>query len=817
MKAIMSGRASAYATCEDRHWSLHRLHREAVPIGDGDLERIFGPGPDVVRLDADRVEIARRFQTEWAKDRALRILLILLDPAEKVDGLQELAALLDPLLAETHVRRHIESQLFHQPLPSEAELDRAIDITRNLPQAEALVRSIANRQGAVTQVRQAFDGIDEALFGDGEAKAEFMEHAINAGAFRELVLAANENSVADAGIMNAHQALARVRNARNIVTAWTSRLRETGRPAPRPLRPEHVSTPRREEEPHGGAVAAHQGLQSALQQQAAVIKRIEKGDYDTARRYALDLERQQLGRGDREHLAMSLTRLSQAAREMEALELEVEWSRKAVDIAPDDARARTQLGDALLAQGSIEDALAAFSRAEELGERPYALGGRARAMRILGDHETQLALLLEADALLVDSDERVHALVGVANAFADLNRTEDAAAAIETAERLFPYHPLPRMVHGWLLMKRGRYVEAQASFEQAEHFSKDKSAPLNALAELSRRTGRLADARIRYSNLTRTHPRDPSGYAGLVDTLRDEGRRKDAADFARRTAERFPGSPRIAGRQATTASEAGRHVEARRLFSRAIARFPRDPALVDGQVCALMREGAYELALQTVDRGLQRHSRSPSLHRSRANILRRLRRSDLGREAFERIGAADPSDQAARNALASILILEGSFDYAERLVAIAEPVTRDDWRAFLLLSNLRDRQGEADEAGQRLSWAAGVCPFPDEARMFATALANQALRSGRARSAPRVAPVPVSDVGNVIDFQVAAATKRRVDTAASLRLLDHHLSPPLALLRDEIAANYGVAHRVRRHSKRWIGQRLNDELVLAAA
>lgn len=74
----------------------------------------------------------------------------------------------------------------------------------------------------------------------------------------------------------------------------------------------------------------------------------------------------------------------------------------------------------------------------------------------------------------------------------------------------------------------------------------------------------------------------------------------------------------------------------------------------------------------------------------------------------------------------------------------------------------------------------------------------------------------MSDVGNVVDFQVAAATKRK-DAKDALRFLGRNLSPSLAEARDSIAYSYDVAHLPRGRSKNWIGHLLNDEIVLAAA
>jgi len=761
-------------------------------------------------------QIECRFKVEWAKDRALRLFLILIDSSEGADGLDSIAGLLEPLLDDANVIEFIECQLLHRELPAEVNLARAKEASTGFDRTVALICNVANLQDKVRSISGAFDALPVSLFDDDDGKLVFRETAINLGVFRTLVLALGSSGLAHHGIINAHSILVKERNSRQVVTAWTRGLKDASKAAP--LVEFSEREPGTKWIPHLGqtAVGAQQQLRNALEQQDAILSRVAAGDFDTARRFAADLERQQLARGDHQYLAMSFTRMSQYAREMEAFELDVEWSRKAVDASPEDARARTQMADALLQAGFIEEAVIQFAKAEELGERAYALGGRARAMRALGEHVRQLSFFEDADQLLQGSDERVHTQVGIANALADLHRWEAASDAFKSAEELFPYDALPRVAHGWVLLKRGKYDDAWGRFEEAEGFAKDKSTPLNGLAEIRRRLGYLADAHARFSEIIRRYPRDPAAYLGLIDTLRDQGRRDDAFLFARQAVGRFPGSPRMLSKVATTASECGKHAEARRLFVRAIDRYPRDSSLIEAQIAALIREGAFEMALQVVDAAIQRFTKSVNLVRARADVLRRLKNLNESRPVFQEIYEGDASDQSARNALASILILENELDAAESLLTNDNPRSSDEWSAFLLRAVVFDRWGDVDHSAERLLWAIDKCPFPNIVRLFKAALANQALRHSRARSAPRIERVPVSDVANVIDFQVAAATKRRnaKDAFESLR---KNISPALAEARDAIAFSYGVVPSGRKKSKTWLGYYLNDEIVLAAA
>jgi len=815
---MISGKAAAYAIEAPTGWRLGRRGpTELVDVVAGDLGRILGTTPDVLSIDAKNLgEVERCLETEWAKDRALRLFIMLLDAEESDSGLDDAAALFERLLAHKHVLHHLENQFLQRPLPREAKTTRATTLVAQLPVASELLARIAERQPEIRLISDAFDKVDEARFGGSEQKADFRETAIATGAFRSLVLGKGPTGLSDACILEVHRSLWSVPEARAVVQAWTVALRQTAQTSRRMSLPEMEEPSEPDRAEYGSRTGAFERKRQVFEQQAAILEKVSVGDFPAARRFVAELEQRQLADGGNAYLAMSLTRLSQNAREMEAFDLALDWAFRATEIEPGDARTHTQLADALASAERTDEALREYSRAEELGERAYAMSGRARVMRLLGRHQEQLDLHAEASDLLEGSSDQIHSFVGCAVALSDLGRIDDALAHVTLAETRFPYDPLPRQTRGWMLVRQGRFEEAWKSFEEAEGFSGDKSAALIGLADICRRTGRLDEARSRYTGLIRHFPRLVDGYIGLIDTLRDVGDPRQAALYAAQTVRRFPGSPRAAGRHATTASEAGRHALAGNLFAEAIARFPRDVRLVSAQVTAIRREGKYDRALQVIDAALRRFPYSHRLQRTRAEMLRRLGAIADSRAAYQELIQQDAYDIRSRNGLATLLALSGRFEEAESLVCNDNPQTADEWRSFFITANCIERRGHSGFSHERLVWAHAKCPFSFERRMFAGALASYALRHGQARKAPRIETIPERDVANVIDFQVAAATRdRRAQRLYSM--LSRNLPPGLLVVRDEIARNYGIVQDHPRHTKTWVGQRLNDELLLAAA
>lgn len=174
-----------------------------------------------------------------------------------------------------------------------------------------------------------------------------------------------------------------------------------------------------------------------------------------------------------------------------------EWARIVAD-DPDDAQSLNNLGNALRAEGRLNEAIAAFDRAVQL--RPdmlplylnYAAAlaeaerfeGRRQLMRQAADYapddaQVQLELgLAEAargdTARAEDALRRAIALEkGFTRAFVELglllenlNRVDDLAALIEEARRRAPDAPEIAFLDAWLLRRRGRLDEALTTAER---------------------------------------------------------------------------------------------------------------------------------------------------------------------------------------------------------------------------------------------------------------------------------------------------------------------------------------------------------------
>jgi tetratricopeptide (TPR) repeat protein len=183
------------------------------------------------------------------------------------------------------------------------------------------------------------------------------------------------------------------------------------------------------------------------------------------------------------------------------------------------------IGQLLVRMGRLDDAAAAFERAEDAwpGSLPVALAS-SDVLRRLG--KLELAKL-QAETAIVRAEpgsprDRIAAHETAARVALAL---KDAAAATSYAAvsvEVDPTSALPRFVKGRLLFDEGKYEEAVEAFSEPEPADDDEAMPA-AVAELELYKGeslarleRTEDAEMAFRNEIEAFPRDPRAYLSLV-------------------------------------------------------------------------------------------------------------------------------------------------------------------------------------------------------------------------------------------------------------------------------------------------------------
>ncbi len=196
VRALISGQAAA-AVIRDQRVTLRTLDGASTEAWhSGDILRVFDGCVDVKEVSVSAVEeVDALLRTAWAADRALKLFLLLLDPAEPREELAEYAACVEELLAKHELLERLEERLLAATLPISADIVRVEQACTSSPTVLGVFRRILKLQPIIRRVRNSFDVLPTAQFGTEQAKVDCRERLVNEGVFRDavLMLACGEN------------------------------------------------------------------------------------------------------------------------------------------------------------------------------------------------------------------------------------------------------------------------------------------------------------------------------------------------------------------------------------------------------------------------------------------------------------------------------------------------------------------------------------------------------------------------------------------------------------------------------------------------
>jgi predicted O-linked N-acetylglucosamine transferase (SPINDLY family) len=213
-----------------------------------------------------------------------------------------------------------------------------------------------------------------------------------------------------------------------------------------------------------------------------------------------------------------------------------ELYRKAVQAAPDYAKAHVNLGIGLEAQGDLDGAMRCFEDAlaadaddpfagYNLGNHLYRRGELERAERLF-----RAALRARPDF--------AEALVMLANVLDSRGEAAAAFAALESAVRLrADYASLffrQRCESANSLVRQGRLEQAVERYREALRFKADSLDAQYGLAAALRHLGRHDEATAAFETAMRLTPHSAQGYYQLANAFRDADRNGEALDCLRR-------------------------------------------------------------------------------------------------------------------------------------------------------------------------------------------------------------------------------------------------------------------------------------------
>ena len=163
------------------------------------------------------------------------------------------------------------------------------------------------------------------------------------------------------------------------------------------------------------------------------------------------------------------------------------WANKIIDLSPRSAVGWELRGDAELALGQSEEALADFQRAVHFETDDRSLLRKiATLQNETGDHDAALATWQYLEVLYPTNREPVEIFAGKGRSYAGLGLLADAQDAYETAVRFAPRDPEYRLRLAEIALARGDYDRASKIVAEAQAVIPDSLA-LQKLAQAANR------------------------------------------------------------------------------------------------------------------------------------------------------------------------------------------------------------------------------------------------------------------------------------------------------------------------------------------
>ena len=187
LRALLSGQAGVVvlvdgASCTRR--MIGEIDYRSCRIED--ISYLFGGASDVISVAASSpAQAFRILENEWAHDRALHLVLILLDHDAHLRAKRIASEALEQFLVVPTTRQFVLHRLYSRPLPASADIPEALRfcVDASGKAVWGLLATLRDDQAKIRDVRERWELLDLHLFGTAREKRLFEQVAVEEGIF----------------------------------------------------------------------------------------------------------------------------------------------------------------------------------------------------------------------------------------------------------------------------------------------------------------------------------------------------------------------------------------------------------------------------------------------------------------------------------------------------------------------------------------------------------------------------------------------------------------------------------------------------------
>lgn len=222
-RAIISGQAGVAVFVDGpRICNYRRMGEEEYhPCRVEDVPYLIGDASDTIVVTGKSVAQADRIlENEWKNDRALHLILILIDGGAHLQAKRVAADSLEDMLTTPTVHQFVRHRLYARGVPAAADLDEAVRMSSEYGGkiVWGMLVELRKHQPSIERVRERWELLDIILFGTVHEKRYFEQVAIEEGMFFGLCVNTAGTEVLKKWINNLR--LKGFRSRQEILEAW---------------------------------------------------------------------------------------------------------------------------------------------------------------------------------------------------------------------------------------------------------------------------------------------------------------------------------------------------------------------------------------------------------------------------------------------------------------------------------------------------------------------------------------------------------------------------------------------------------------------
>ena len=314
--------------------------------------------------------------------------------------------------------------------------------------------------------------------------------------------------------------------------------------------------------------------------------------------------------------ALRLINEGNVAEESGGLAEALSLYERAIQLAPELARAHMNRGNILLANGDASGALNAYEKAIEL-EPGYAAAhyNAGNALTNMARHDAAATAYEQAISLKPDFTDAHFALACL---FEDIGRLEDAITCYQNALKIRPDYPEVQANLGKALVVRGQMDEAISSLARATPHLPEDTGTLLLLGLIEKSRGQLVAARNSLTKVLARLPNSIDVNIHLGDTFLELGQIEDAIARFQRALELDPNNFVAHNNLGNAYFSTGLYHEAVGAYRRALELRPDSAAILSNLGMILKDIGEPEEGIDAIRRAL---NIDPEFVSARSNLL----------------------------------------------------------------------------------------------------------------------------------------------------------------------------------------------------